>query len=116
MSTEPRSPAISKAALGPVNIDTLAMLLGAAAGFVTLLSSGPEIWANFNDIARAAEQSIYRNALQATGNSLWLAFGIIQTVRNRSEKSSFRTLIATASLGVAAATTLIIQCLMAQGL
>ena len=69
MSTEPRSPAISKSRPGRL-ISTPSRCCSAplrAFSDPSVLRSGN--LANFNDIARAAEQSIYRNALQATGNS-----------------------------------------------
>ena len=50
--------------------------LGFAAGFTNLMSSVPQLRANLKNPDCAANQSAARNACQATGNGLWLIYGL----------------------------------------
>ncbi len=50
--------------------------LGFAAGATTLVSSVPQLIANLRDQNLARGQSLSRNCLQASGNALWLVYGI----------------------------------------
>lgn len=52
-------------------------LIGWSAGLTNLSSSTPQLVANLRDPSRAAGQSAWRNALQAAGNLLWIAYGAL---------------------------------------
>ena len=50
--------------------------VGFVAGLTNLMSSVPQLRANLKNPECAAHQSAGRNACQATGNGLWLFYGI----------------------------------------
>lgn len=77
--------------------------LGFAAGAVNLTSSVPQLIANLRNPALARNQSAARNACQAAGNGLWLAYGV--TVGSVA-MSTF------SALGCLMAATLLAQVLM----
>jgi len=52
-------------------------LIGYLAGFTTLISTVPQLVANFRKPGIAASQSAWRNALQAAGNLLWLLYALV---------------------------------------
>lgn len=58
--------------MNPAFIETL----GFAAGATTLVSSVPQLIANLKDQELARGQSLSRNCLQASGNALWLVYGV----------------------------------------
>lgn len=51
-------------------------MLGFVAGATTLCSSVPQLVANLRDPALAKGQSAARNALQCTGNAMWLVYAL----------------------------------------
>lgn len=50
--------------------------LGFVAGATNLMSSVPQLLANLKTPGCAANQSAARNACQAAGNGMWLAYGL----------------------------------------
>lgn len=59
------------------DLHAYAAAIGTLAGLVNLSSSIPQVYKNIRRPTDAARQCPIRNALQATGNTLWLVYAIL---------------------------------------
>ena len=61
---------------GPVGETPLTQLLGFIAGAIISISALPRVWDIIRDHRIAAAEPISRNAMLATGNALWVIYGV----------------------------------------